>query len=607
MSLILVRHGKSEWNKENKFTGWIDVDLAEEGVEEANNCGLRLKDKNIDYCFTSDLLRSKRTAELILTHFDDKIPVNHNEALKERDYGDLSGKNKDEARKEFGEEQVHKWRRGFYDKPPNGENLDDVVKRVGYFYDLEIFPLIKKNKQILIVAHGNSLRALLVHLGKHTKESIVDFEFKTCEDYNIVPDHSYYYARQILDSRGFPTIEVKYMENNKILGRGSSPSGASCGSNEALELRDNVKGYMKGKSVLTTVEKINNEINNYLDKFNIKELEINVFDELLKKYDESEQKINIGGNTTTALSFCMADVYSKQKNMELYKYFSYIYNNNSKQYKCPTPMVNIINGGKHAGGSLKIQEFMIMANKELNTEHQMQIICEIYYELKECIKKTYGKHSVNIGDEGGFAPDLKTTREALNLIIDATKNTKHNMGEDVFIALDCAASEFYDENSKLYEIEDGLKVSSDELVKYYETLIEEYDCIKSIEDPFHESDYDAWSKFMVSCGNKIMIVGDDLYTTNPKTVKEGIEKKWANSLLLKVNQIGTISEAVDAAKLKFNDDKEVIVSHRSGETNQDYIIDLAVGIGAGYVKIGAPARGERVSKFNRLMEIYESI
>ena len=199
-------------------------------------------------------------------------------------------------------------------------------------HDLEIFPLIKKNKKILIVAHGNSLRALLVYLGKHTKESIVDFEFKTCEDYNIVPDHSYYYARQILDSRGFPTIEVKYMENNKVLGRGSSPSGASCGSNEALELRDNIKGYMKGKSVLTTVEKINNEINDYLHKFNIKELEINVFDELLKKYDESEQKINIGGNTTTALSFCMADVYSKQKNMELYEYFSYIYNNNCGNY-----------------------------------------------------------------------------------------------------------------------------------------------------------------------------------------------------------------------------------------------------------------------------------
>ena len=185
MSLILVRHGKSEWNKENKFTGWIDVDLAKEGIEEAINCGLRIKNQNIDYCFTSDLLRSKKTAEFILKQFDYKIPIKNEKALKERDYGDLSGKNKDEARKEFGEEQVHKWRRGFYERPPNGENLDDVVKRVGYFYDLEILPLIKKNKKILIVAHGNSLRALLVVLGKHTKESIVNFELKTCDEYNI--------------------------------------------------------------------------------------------------------------------------------------------------------------------------------------------------------------------------------------------------------------------------------------------------------------------------------------------------------------------------------------------------------------------------------------
>ena len=186
MSLIIVRHGKSEWNKENKFTGWIDVDLAEEGIQEAINCGLRLKNENIDYCFTSDLLRSKKTAEFILKQFDYKVPIKNDPALKERDYGDLSGKNKDEAKKEFGEIQVHKWRRGYYERPKNGENLDDVVKRVGCYYDIEILPLIKNNKKVLIVAHGNSLRALLVHLGKHTNESIVNFELKTCDEYILM-------------------------------------------------------------------------------------------------------------------------------------------------------------------------------------------------------------------------------------------------------------------------------------------------------------------------------------------------------------------------------------------------------------------------------------
>ena len=609
MSLILIRHGKSLWNLENRFTGWKDIDLSNIGEHEAQKCGddLKIQKINIDYCFTSDLLRAKNTAKIILNKLNSSIKLTNSEKINERDYGDLSGMNKDEARKQFGVEQVHKWRRDYYERPPNGENLEDVVKRVGLYYDTNIKDLIKKGKNVLVVAHGNSLRALMVHLKYYSEKTIINYEIETACPIFLEPQHYYFSARQILDSRGFPTIEVKYMLNNQVLGKGSSPSGASCGSNEALELRDNVKEYMKGKSVLSVVQKINNELNDYFENKNIINLDIIKFDALLNDYDNSEQKVNIGGNTTTALSFCMADVYSKQNNMELYEYLSSIYNNNNNKYKIPTPMVNIINGGKHAGGSLKIQEFMIMPNSELNTEHQMQIICEIYYELKECIKKSYGKHSVNIGDEGGFAPDLKTTREALNLIIDATKNTKHIMGQDVFITLDCAASEFYDEHTKLYEVEDGLKINSQELVNYYESLINEYTCIKSIEDPFHESDYDAWIEFMQRCGDKIMIVGDDLYTTNPKIVKEGIEKKWANSLLLKVNQIGTISEAIVSAKLKFNDNKEVIVSHRSGETNQDYIIDLAVGIRAGYVKIGAPARGERVSKFNRLMEIFEII
>jgi enolase len=312
-------------------------------------------------------------------------------------------------------------------------------------------------------------------------------------------------------------------------------------------------------------------------------------------------KTKLGGNTTTAVSFCIADTASKLNNIEMYQYISNVYNNNQTSTSI-TPFVNIINGGKHSiKGDLKIQEFMIFPNENYPMYKKMQIITEVYHSLKKILCTKYGEIAKSIGDEGGFCPPINNPREAFNCMIESTKLAGYNPGIDLFLALDCAASEFYDEVNKLYEIEKGLFIDSDDLIEYYGKLIEEYPMLKSIEDGFHEKDYESWSKFTNLYGEKLMIVGDDLFTTNSRLIKYGLENKLANSLLLKVNQIGTISEAIEGARL-FNN-KNVIVSHRSGETNHSYIIDIAKGIGARYVKIGSPCRGERVEKFNRLLEI----
>ena len=247
---------------------------------------------------------------------------------------------------------------------------------------------------------------------------------------------------------------------------------------------------------------------------------------------------------------------------------------------------------------------MIFAKDNMIITDQIRMYCEIYYNLKKLLVVKYGEQAKSIGDEGGFCPPIYSADEALCVIEEAIYLSEYKIGEDVFIALDCAASEFYDIDTKLYQVEKDKFLNSDELIEYYETLIEKHPALKSIEDGFHETDYDAWKKFTCKFSDKLMIVGDDLFTTNPKLIKKGIDNKWANTLLLKVNQIGTISEAIKSAKMMIEKGNDVIVSHRSGETNHAYIVDLAVGIGARYLKIGSPCRGERVSKFNRLLEIF---
>ena len=619
MVLIVLRHGESLWNQENRFTGWTDIQLSNNGVSEAIAAGNILKKYNFTHVFTSSLERTKETASYILNQSTNTCDnIINTGALDERNYGDLTGKNKHELKQEYGEEQVHTWRRSYTCRPPNGENLEDVRTRVGAFFDKEILPLLFLDTTILVVAHGNSLRALFVHLGIKDPTTIETFEIATGIPIRITTNNGGYdYAYeneyvlkgyQILDSRGYPTIEVACYDRqtNKQLGKGSSPSGASCGKNEVLELRDNDKKLYLGKSVFKAVKNID-----YINKkmvLNQKTVSNLIScDNQLNQIDTSPMKSLLGGNTTTSVSFCLADVGAKMAGRELHEHISKTYMNTAKNNikQLPTPLVNIINGGKHSvTGHLKIQEFMIYPREDIPLPNKIQLIYEVYHTLQKILVDRYGHQAKSIGDEGGFCPPISSAHEALEVIEYAIEQAGYMVGMDVLLALDCAASEFYDEETKLYEVETGKFLTSEQMIEYYELLIRDHPAVKSIEDGFHESDYWAWTEFSKRFSDKLMIVGDDLFTTNPRLIKQGLREEWANTLLLKVNQIGTISEAIEGAKLMFGRGNNVIVSHRSGETNHAYIIDIAVGIGAQYVKIGSPCRGERVAKFNRLIELY---
>ena len=323
--------------------------------------------------------------------------------------------------------------------------------------------------------------------------------------------------------------------------------------------------------------------------------------------DGTELKQNLGGNATTAASFLFAEAGAQLCDLELFEYLSNVYGYSQEKKGMPIPMVNILNGGKHAGGNLKIQEFMIMPTDKVEFSNRVEYVFRVYNNLKKLLINKYGPSSTNLGDEGGFAPNLNTADEALHMIEEAVKESNLILGEDIYLALDCAASEFYNKETDRYEIECGKFLSSIELCQYYQDLIIKHPALKSIEDAFDEKDYDGWKLFTRECGNEIMVVGDDLFTTNPSLIQIGMKNNWANSLLLKVNQIGTITEAVEAAKIMQEKNCDVIVSHRSGETNSTLIADLAVAINAKYIKLGAPARGERVAKFNRLLQIQELI
>jgi len=613
MRLTIVRHGESEWNHLNLFTGFEDIDLTLNGVKEAELCGLSM-DNKFDIAFTSVLKRALRTCNIICEKSNQIPQIISSHKLNERDYGDLTGKNKKETAEIYGEKQVQLWRRSIDVRPPNGENLIDVIKRVREYYEDEIKPKLDEGKNILIVAHGNSIRALLVILNVFSLNNISEFEIPTGKPIFIeYPDTTNYTfknkffikGRQILDSRGNPTIEADLIQNNKLIGRGTAPSGASTGSNEAIELRDNLEYTFMGKSVhkaLYNLDLLNKFM--YLDEKTLKDLK--KCDNQLIFLDGTQLKENLGGNTTTAASFLFADAGANVSNMQLYEYLAKVYGY-SNNFKLPIPMVNILNGGKHAGGKLKIQEFMIMPTDKVSFYKRTEYVYVVYHNLKELLKQKYGDSSINIGDEGGFAPNLNTPDEALNIIEEAVIKSNLNLGVDITLALDCAASEFYNKETGKYQVEEELELSSNELVEYYISLKERHPALLSIEDAFDEKDYDGWKNFTEKMGDKIMIVGDDLFTTNPTIIKKGMKENWANSLLLKVNQIGTISEAVEAAKLIQNNNHEVIVSHRSGETNNTLISDLAVAINAKYIKLGAPARGERVAKYNRLLEIEENL
>lgn len=626
MSLIVIRHGESEWNKLNQFTGWANPKLCQEGINEIKQSGKLLSEIKINKIYTSALSRTIETANLIMSsnYVSTSTDWYNSKELNERNYGDLTGLDKNKLQTIYGESQIKLWRRSWNETPPGGESLHDVSIRVGNYFDKNIKPVIKdkSNFNVLIVAHGNSLRALFVHLGLKSTENIELFEIPTGVPIKIDIETKQFeyinkyklFGTQILDSRGFPTIQVECLNliNNKIIGKGSTPSGASCGSTEVLELRDEDNTKFMGKSVYNAI--LNIDIINKKMCLN-KLTDLIDLDTQLIQIDPSPYKTLLGGNTTTAVSFCLGNVGANIMGVELFEYFALIYNKekmanmNYKQFvssiHIPTPMVNIINGGKHGvTEDLKIQEFMIVCNTTYNIERQIQMICEVYHNLKKILVDKYGPMAKSIGDEGGFCPPIYTAYEAIQIITDTIIFSGYIPGTDIFIALDCASTEFYNIDTKLYEIEKDKFLTSDELVIFYQELINKFPHLISIEDGFSETDIDGWKLFTKTLGSEIMIVGDDLFTTNPNLISFGIENKLANSLLLKVNQIGTITESVKSAKIMFNEKFNVIVSHRSGETNHAYIVDLAVGIGAQYLKIGSPCRGERVAKFNRLIEIY---
>jgi enolase len=416
-------------------------------------------------------------------------------------------------------------------------------------------------------------------------------------------------GREVLDSRGNPTVEVdvyaRYLGDVILAGRSSAPSGASTGSNEARELRDASSPRYGGKGTQAAANNVTTSLSVSLK--DVAFTPLTTLDETIRAADGTELKEKIGGNATTATSFALAEAGAFLADQQLFEYLADQFHERSsnRKFKLPTPFFNILNGGKHAGGNLKIQEFMVSPSESLPFPQQLQIAAEVYHKLGEILVKESGPSARNLGDEGGYAPPLNTPSEAIAVIERAIQEAGYQPVTDVRIGLDAAASEFYDEETKLYEIETGVHKTGEELIEYWKQLVADHPAIVSIEDGLHEKDYENWIKLNAELGEQIQLVGDDLYTTNPQTIRKGIEGRWANALLLKVNQIGTISEAMEAAKLILKEGQKVMVSHRSGETCNSVIADLAVAIGAQYIKTGSVARGERIQKYTRLLQIYD--
>ena len=396
------------------------------------------------------------------------------------------------------------------------------------------------------------------------------------------------YAIEVLDSRGNPTIEVNITLENGITASGIVPSGASTGTKEACELRDGDKSRYCGKGVLKAVEFVNTEINNALVGIDIQD----DIDSLLIELDGTENKTNLGANAILATSIACWKAKAESAGLPL---FEYIGGKNADIL--PTPMMNIINGGEHASNELAIQEFMVIPHGFETFAEKLRAGTEIFHTLKNVIKKA--GHTTAVGDEGGFAPNFKTSKEALDCIMQAIKDAGYQPKTQISIALDAAASEFY-KNSKY--IIDGQELTTDALIAYYANLINTYPIV-SVEDPFHENDVAGFQKFTEQFGNKLQIVGDDLFCTNPKLIQKGIDGKYANALLVKPNQIGTISETLKAVKIAQAAGFKCVMSHRSGESEDTTIAHLAVATNCGQIKTGAPCRGERTAKYNELLRI----
>ena len=411
------------------------------------------------------------------------------------------------------------------------------------------------------------------------------------------------YAREILDSRGNPTIEVEVLAGDEYLGRASVPSGASTGQYEAVELRDKEERY-GGLGVERAVDHVNAKIAPAVVGVNV--FEQPALDAILLQLDGTQNKSHLGANAMLGVSMAAARAAAGALHMPLYAYLG---GTNAK--KMPVPMMNIMNGGKHADNTIDIQEFMIMPTGACCFKEGLRMCAEIYHVLKKLLKDQ--GYSTAVGDEGGFAPNLPDAKEALRFITEAITKAGYKPGEDIVIALDVAATELYDKSFKKYVFEGegrmhGHKVirSVEELIDYYEELAEEFP-IASIEDPLDEEDWEGWELLTTRMGLDTQLVGDDLFVTNTRRLKKGIEREVANAILIKVNQIGTLTEAFDAIEMAQKAGYKTVVSHRSGETADPIIADIAVAFNAGQIKTGAPCRSERVSKYNQLLRIEERL
>lgn len=402
-------------------------------------------------------------------------------------------------------------------------------------------------------------------------------------------------AREVLDSRGNPTVEVEVYLEDGTIASAIVPSGASTGKFEALELRDKDKRY-QGKGVLKAVKNVNEVIAPKIIGMNVYDQV--AIDNALIELDGTENKSKLGANAILGVSMAVARAAAESLYLPLYRYLG---GPNAKVL--PVPFMNVINGGKHADNNLDIQEFMIVPAGFDKFSEALRCGAEVFHTLKKILHDA--GHVTSVGDEGGFAPNLSSNEEAIKVLIEAIEKAGYEPGKDVFIALDCAASSFYDAEKKRYLI-DGCEKTSEELLDYYRKLVEKYPII-SIEDPFDEEDWDAFVKLTAQIGEKVQIVGDDLYVTNIKRLQKGVQLKATNSILIKLNQIGTVTETLDVIEFAKQNHMTCIVSHRSGETEDTFIADLAVGTNSGMIKTGSLSRSERIAKYNRLLRIDEEL
>jgi len=409
----------------------------------------------------------------------------------------------------------------------------------------------------------------------------------------------YINAIEILDSRGNPTVEVEVILADGSFGRAAVPSGASTGIHEALELRDGDKSRYNGKGVLKAVENVNNEITDEL--LGVDALEQKAIDELLLELDGTPNKANFGANAILGTSLAVAKAAAASLGLPLYRYLGGVY-----AHVLPVPMMNILNGGAHTGWqSTDVQEFMVMPLGAPSFAEGLRWGAEIYASLKTVLKSK--GYTTLVGDEGGFAPALSANNEAVELILEAVEKAGYKAGTDVAIALDPAASEFYEEDSKLYNLrKEGRKLTSDQMVEFWTNWINQYPIV-SIEDGFAQDDWEGWKNFTALNGHRLQIVGDDLLVTNPERVARAIEEKSCNSLLVKVNQIGSLTETMKAVSMVQNNGWRAVCSHRSGETEDSTIADLVVAMNMGQIKTGAPARSDRVAKYNQLLRIEQEL